>query len=72
MSEAHSSTIPGASHPGLLATLAAKLARALRAVHERQEARRSYLRLLESDELLRDIGITREDVLQALLESRRS
>ncbi len=72
MSEAHSSTLAGASHPGLFATLAAKLAHAFRAVRERHEARRSYLRLLESDELLRDIGITREDVRQALLASRRS
>jgi len=41
---------------------------ALKSAHARAEARRAYQRLLESndDQLLRDVGITRNELRRAL------
>ena len=45
----------------VLAAAAAAVARA--------KARRDYRRLLACDEIMRDVGVTRDDVRRALLES---
>ncbi|MFO1210493.1 MAG: hypothetical protein U1E40_14945 [Amaricoccus sp.] len=45
-----------------------RAAAALHAAIERRRARRDYRRMLESNDTLRDVGITREQVRQALRE----
>jgi uncharacterized protein YjiS (DUF1127 family) len=53
-------------------SVGSRVAAAVRAAWARAEARRAYRRLLESDaSVLRDIGVTRGDVRQALHDCHR-
>ena len=59
---AASARVPGASSGRILAAAAAAMARA--------KARHEYRRLLAcDDEIMRDVGVTRDDVRRALMES---
>jgi uncharacterized protein YjiS (DUF1127 family) len=57
-------TVSGFAH-GMLARIAA----AVCAMNARARARHDYRRLLENDELMRDVGIRRQDVRNALAEA---
>jgi len=46
--------------------LGMRILTALVAAEARAKARRDYLRMLGSDELLRDVGVLREDVRRAI------
>jgi uncharacterized protein YjiS (DUF1127 family) len=54
-------------HDPLMATIR-RAAAALRAAIGRANERKCYRRMLENEELLRDIGVTREQVRRALAE----
>jgi uncharacterized protein YjiS (DUF1127 family) len=51
--------------------ITSRVVAAVRAAHARREARRAYRQLLECDEhILKDIGVTRGDVREALTSCR--
>jgi uncharacterized protein YjiS (DUF1127 family) len=52
------------------AQAARQVAEGFRAAWTRGNERRAYRRLLECDDVLRDIGITRDDVRKAMAEWR--
>ena len=47
----------------------ARICAALAAVLARAKARHDYRRLMECDEIMRDVGVSRDEVRRALLES---
>jgi uncharacterized protein YjiS (DUF1127 family) len=64
-------TAPIAADFGIRRPLMASIRRAAAAVWaaiDRANERKCYCKMLEDDELLRDIGITREQIRQALAE----
>ena len=62
---------PIAADLGIREPLMAALRRAAAALYaaiKRANARKAYREMLQSDELLRDVGVTREQVRRALTE----
>ena len=65
------SNAPSAAHSGIRESFSAVVARVVSTVGAsmaRRRARKSYHAMLQDDELLRDVGISREDVKRALAE----
>lgn len=64
---AHFTTPAELSFPRFSFTqMLARVATGLAAAEQRAKARRDYQRMLESDEIMRDVGLTRQDVYQAM------
>jgi uncharacterized protein YjiS (DUF1127 family) len=59
-------TTSGDGSQGIMARIAAAVAAAM----ARAKARQSYRQMLENEDLLRDVGVTRDDVRRALQELR--